>query len=43
MISDKTIYLDWAATTPLCEEAASAMAPFLCGGAANLEFGGNAN
>ena len=43
MISDKTIYLDWAATTPLCEEAASAMAPFLCGGAANLELGGNAN
>ena len=43
MTSDKTIYLDWAATTPLCEEAASAMGPFLCGGAANLEFGGNAN
>ena len=36
-------YLDWAATTPLCEEAASAMAPYMVGGVANLAYGGNAN
>ena len=36
-------YFDWAATTPLCEEAASAMAPYFTGGPDNLFFGGNAN
>ena len=40
---EKIVYLDWAATTPLCEEAGEAMAPYLTGGIANLEFGGNAN
>lgn len=43
MTSDKIVYLDWAATTPLCEEASDAMAPYVCGGLQNLEFGGNAN
>lgn len=43
MTSEKIVYLDWAATTPLCEEAAEAMAPFMCAGVANLELGGNAN
>ena len=36
-------YLDWAATTPLCEEAAQAMAPFLAPGLANVGLGMNAN
>ena len=35
-------YLDWAATTPLCEEAAQAMAPFLAPGLANVGLGMNA-
>ncbi|MEG0376789.1 MAG: aminotransferase class V-fold PLP-dependent enzyme, partial [Raoultibacter sp.] len=37
------VYLDWAATAPLCEEAALAMAPYLTFGPANLLVGGNAN
>lgn len=37
------VYLDWAATAPLCEEAAQAMAPYLEPGAANLAFGANPN
>lgn len=37
------VYLDWAATAPLCEEAAEAMMPFLVPGVANLEYGANAN
>ena len=37
------VYLDYAATAPLCEEAAAAMAPFLAPGRANLAAGGNAN
>lgn len=36
-------YLDWAATTPLCEQAAEAMAPFLAPGFANIALGMNAN
>ena len=37
------VYLDWAATAPLCEEAALAMAPYQVPGRANLAVGGNAN
>lgn len=37
------VYLDCAATTPLCEEAAQAMAPYLVPGRANIALGGNAN
>lgn len=37
------VYLDWAATAPLSEEAAHAMAPYLAFGPANLQVGGNAN
>ena len=37
------VYLDWAATAPLCEEAARAMAPYQVPGRANLAVGGNAN
>jgi cysteine desulfurase len=37
------VYLDWAATTPLCTEAADAMAPYLVPGPENLQLNGNAN
>lgn len=37
------VYLDYAATAPLCEEAAEAMAPYQVPGRANLAAGGNAN
>lgn len=37
------VYLDWAATAPLCKEAASAMAPYQVPGVPNLLVGGNAN
>ena len=37
------IYLDYAATAPLCEEAAEAMAPYQVSGRANLAVGANAN
>lgn len=37
------VYLDYAATAPLCEEAAAAMAPYQVPGRANLAVGGNAN
>lgn len=37
------VYLDWAATAPLCEEAANAMAPFLIPGKGNIAVGGNPN
>ena len=38
------IYLDYAATAPLCEESAAALAPFMqCGPAHVLAGGGNAN
>ncbi len=37
------IYLDYAATAPLCEEAACAMAPYFEPGRVNLAVGGNAN
>ena len=36
-------YLDYAATAPLSEEAAEAMAPYLVPGKLNLALGGNAN
>ncbi len=37
------VYLDWAATAPLCEEAARAMEPYLAPGRANVAAGANAN
>ena len=37
------VYLDWAATTPLCEEAAEAMSPYLIPGPKNIDFAANAN
>lgn len=37
------VFLDWAATAPLCEEAYDAMLPYLRPGEANIEYGGNAN
>lgn len=42
-VSSDYVYLDWAATAPLCEEAAAAMAPYMVAGTANLAVGGNAN
>ena len=40
---DKPVYLDWAATAPLCKEAADAMAPYLQAGIDGLVAGnGNA-
>ena len=43
MVSENYVYLDWAATAPLCEEAALAMEPYLRPGVANLALGMNAN
>lgn len=41
---EKPVYLDWAATAPLCKDAAEAMAPFLQAEIAGLIAGnGNAN
>ena len=37
------VYLDWAATAPLREEAAQAMKPFNTPGTINLAVGANAN
>lgn len=43
-MSQNPVYLDWAATAPLCPEAASAMADFLQPGVSGLVAGGaNAN
>ena len=42
-VPDNYVYLDWAATAPLCEEAAEAMAPYLAPGLANVIHGMNAN
>ena len=42
-VPDGYVYLDWAATAPLCEEAAAAMQPYLLPGVANLGLGMNAN
>lgn len=42
-VPDDYIYLDYAATAPLCEEAAEVMAPYFMPGRENLKFGGNAN
>ncbi len=43
VVPDDYVYLDYAATAPLCEEAADAMAPFLVPGRANIAVGCNAN
>ena len=42
-VPDGYVYLDWAATAPLCEEAVAAMQPYLLPGTANLSLGMNAN
>ncbi|MBQ6391183.1 MAG: cysteine desulfurase [Eggerthellaceae bacterium] len=42
-VPDGYVYLDWAATAPLCEEAVAAMQPYLLPGTANLNLGMNAN
>ena len=42
-VPDGYVYLDWAATAPLCEEAFDAMQPFLEPGLLNLKLGMNAN
>lgn len=42
-VADDYIYLDWAATAPLCQEAFDAMAPYLVAGRANIAKGANAN
>lgn len=43
MRSNGKVYLDWAATAPLCPEAREAMDPFLTPGLSNMDFGANAN
>ena len=40
---DQYAYLDYAATAPLCEEAAEALSAYFVPGALNLSYGGNAN
>lgn len=42
-LPDDYVYLDWAATAPLCTEAARAMEPYFVPGPANLAANGNAN
>lgn len=39
----RRVYLDWAATAPLCEEAAAAMEAYGRPGLSNIEAGANAN
>ena len=41
--SEDYVYLDYAATAPLCHAAAKAMEPYFVDGPANLAAGGNAN
>ena len=41
--SQDYVYLDYAATAPMCRAAAEAMAPYFVDGPANLAVGGNAN
>ena len=42
-VPDDYVYLDWAATAPLSEEAAEAMRPFFIPGVENIRLGLNAN
>ena len=42
-VPDNYVYLDYAATAPLIEEAAQAMVPYMQPGRANIAYGGNAN
>lgn len=42
-VSEDYVYLDYAATAPLCEEAARAMEPYQVPGRANLMVNANAN
>ena len=43
IVPNDYVYLDWAATAPLCEQAAASMAPYLAFGQANIACGMNAN
>ncbi len=43
MVDADYIYLDYAATAPLCEEAVRAMSPYRVPGKANIAAGANAN
>lgn len=43
VVSEDYVYLDYAATAPLCEEASCAMAPYQTFGRVNLVQGANAN
>lgn len=42
-VCEDYIYLDYAATAPLCEEAVAAMAPYMVAGRSNLAANANAN
>jgi len=42
-VPSRRIYMDWAATAPLCSQAAQAMAPYGIGGIGNIAYGANAN
>ncbi len=42
-VAESYVYLDWAATAPLSQEAYDAMQPYLAPGRENVSFGMNAN
>lgn len=42
-VPETYVYLDYAATAPLTEETAQAMAPYVQPGRGNIAYGGNAN
>ena len=42
-LAESYVYLDWAATAPLSQEAFDAMRPYLAPGCENVSFGMNAN
>lgn len=42
-VPETYVYLDYAATAPLTEETAQAMAPYMQPGRGNIAYGGNAN
>ncbi len=43
ILNSDYVYLDYAATAPLCREAACAMEPYLISGRENISVGANAN
>lgn len=42
-VPESYVYLDYAATAPLCKEAADAMKPYFSCGSENIAYGANAN